>query len=297
MQVGFIGLGAMGLPMARRLLQGGWDLTVHNRSPDAVRALVAEGARAAGSPAEVATYTDVVVTMLPTEAAVEEVALGEAGVVAAMTPAALLVDCSTVSPSAVLRIGHELADYGTEAVDAPVSGGVPGAEAGTLSVMVGASDTAFAQIRPLLTAFGSTIIHVGGQGAGQTAKAANQIVVAGILQALSEAIVLLDATGVDTAAALEAIQGGLGGNRVLELKKATLLARDFTPSGRAELHHKDLGIALAIARHHDVSLPVTALIDQFFAALAAQGLATLDQSALLALADRLSGRAARDGPG
>jgi 2-hydroxy-3-oxopropionate reductase len=289
MQVGFVGLGAMGLPMARRLLQAGHALTVYNRSRSPVQVLAEEGAREARSAEEVAAASEVVFTMLPSEAAVLEVTLGEASVVTASPPAAVLVDCSTVSPSTVTKMVVGLIAHGTQVVDAPVSGGVLGAEAGSLAIMAGGSPGTVGRVWPLLETLGSTVVHVGPSGAGQTVKAANQVVVASILQGLSEAIVLLDAAGADTSAALDAIGGGLGASRVLEHKKASLLARDFTPSGRAELHHKDLGIALAIARAHDVSLPVTALVDQFFAALAAQGRSGWDHSALLALADQMSG--------
>ena len=289
-RVGFIGLGAMGLPMARRLIEAGHELIVHNRSQEAVQQLQDVGAQSARSPADVASRSNVVLTMLPTEEAVVEVVLGEDGSVRHGTPAPqVLVDLSTVSPATVRLLADGLRPAGTAVVDAPVSGGVAGAVEGSLSVMVGGEQAIVDRVRPLLEVFGSAMFHVGPSGAGQIVKAANQVLVASIIQGLSEAIVLLDSAGTDTVEGLEAISRGLGANRLLDLKKAALLTRDFTPGGRAALHRKDLAIALAIGRDHEVFLPVTAVIEQLYTALAAQGFGDLDHTALLGLADLLAG--------
>ena len=287
-RLGFIGLGAMGAPMALRLVDAGHDVVVHNRSSAAVRRLEEAGAEPAGSAADVAAHASVVFTMLPTEAAVIEVVVWAGASIRQARPVPnVVVDLSTVSPATVAILADGLGS-GTAVVDAPVSGGVAGAIEGRLSIMDGGDATVIERMRPIREIFGPTM-HVGPSGAGQTVKAANQVLVASIIQGLSEAIVLLDAAGADTPAALEAISRGLGGNRVLDVKRASLLARDFTPSGRAELHRKDLGIALALGRDHQVFLPVTALIEQLYTSLAAQGRSDLDHTALLSLADQFSG--------
>lgn len=288
--LGFVGLGAMGLPMARRLLGAGHDVTVHNRSEPPILRLEAHGATRADTPADVAARSDVIFTMLPTEEALLDVALGSDGLHAGARPRQVLVDSSTVSPATVSAVAAGLAAHDVAMVDAPVSGGVQGAIDGTLSVMVGGFDESVDRVLPFLKVFGSAVVHVGHLGAGQTVKAANQILVAGIIQALSEAIVLLDATGTDAVAGLEAISHGLGANRLLDLKKASLLARDFEPGGRAELHRKDLRIALDIGRRHRVYLPLAAAVDQLFTALAARGMGERDHTALLGLQDEFSGR-------
>lgn len=289
--IGFVGLGAMGAPMAGRLLAAGRSMVVHNRSEAAVRRLEDQGAIRADTPAAVAQHAPVVFTMLPTEQAVVDVVLGDEGIHAGARAGHVVVDLSTVSPQTVHAIAASLAGAGVAVVDAPVSGGQQGAVDGSLSIMVGGDNDDVERVRPLLEVLGTLVLHVGKSGSGQTVKAANQVLVAAIIQGLSEAITLLDASGADTATALQAIRGGLAGNRLLDLNAAALLARDFTPGGRAHLHRKDLGIALAIGRERTVYMPVTAAIDQLFTALEAQGLADLDHSALLKLAETMSGRA------
>src|ERR687891_66066 len=290
MQVGFIGLGVMGRPMVRNLLARKFPVVVHNRARGPVDELVNEGAEAARGPGDIAQRSDVGITMLPNSVAVEEVVLGEDGVLGSAKPGLIIVDMSTVAPSTSRRVAEECSERGVSALDAPVSGGERGAIEGALSIMVGGSEETFTQVRDVLGAMGKTIVHVGPPGAGQTVKAANQLLVAGIIELVGEAITLLEASGVDPEPALNVIAGGLAGNRILDLKAASMLARDFTPGARVDLHHKDLGIVMDLARQHDVSLPVTALVAQLMSALRATGRGSLDHTALMLIIEELSGR-------
>lgn len=197
---------------------------------------------------------------------------------------------STVRPQTAVAVATAAAAIGVHALDAPVSGGETGAIEGTLSIMVGGEAAAVSAARPVLAAMGTTIVHVGPAGAGQSVKAANQLVVAGIIQLIAEAIVLLEASGVDAQAGLQVLAGGLAGSRLLERKGGAMLARAFTPGFRVDLHHKDLGIMLAAARETGAAVPVGALVAQLMAALRAQGDGALDHTALLRLVERLSGR-------
>jgi 2-hydroxy-3-oxopropionate reductase len=280
--IGFIGLGVMGAPMAENLVKAGYDVVAHTRRPKR------SGARLVASVAEVARGADVVITMLPDSPDVTSVVLGPDGVIANAAPGLLVIDMSTVTPATAREIA---AAPGIRALDAPVSGGEQGAIEGTLSIMVGGSDADFAAARPILAALGTTIVHVGPAGSGQLVKAANQLVVAGTIELVAEAIVLLEASGVDPAAGLRVLGGGLAGSTVLNRKGASMLAREFAPGFRVDLHHKDLGIMLDAAREAGAVVPVGALVAQLMAALRAQGDGGLDHSALLRLVARLSGRA------
>jgi 2-hydroxy-3-oxopropionate reductase len=291
--VGFIGLGIMGRPMATNLVKAGFDVVGYNRSPDKVAALVAAGGRRAEDVAAAARDADVVVTMLPDSPDVEAVALGEHGVLATAREGALYIDMSTIRPDVSARIAGAGRDRGLRVIDAPVSGGEAGAVEASLSIMVGGEAADFEAAKPVLQAVGRTIVHVGPAGAGQTVKAANQLIVAGTLELVAEAIVFLEAYGVDTRAALEVLGGGLAGSSVLARKGAGMLAREFQPGFRLELHHKDLGIAQAAAREAGVVIPLGALVGQLVAALVAQGDGGLDHSALLRLVEELSGRSKR----
>lgn len=288
--IGFIGLGIMGGPMAANLVRAGFDVIGYNRSPAAVRRLVAAGGRAADSVTAAVRDVDVVVTMLPDGPDVTSVALGDGGIVDTGKPGLLYIDMSTIQP----QVARDVADAGRakdiHVLDAPVSGGEQGAIDGTLSIMVGGDAASMAMAEPVLAALGATIVHVGPAGAGQTVKAANQLVVAGIIELVAEAIVLLEQSGVDAAAGLRVLAGGLAGNRVLDRKAEAMLARRFTPGFRVDLHHKDLGIALAVAREAGVVVPLGAVVAQLMAALRAQGHGSLDHTALLALVAGLSGR-------
>jgi 2-hydroxy-3-oxopropionate reductase len=229
--------------------------------------------------------------MLPNHPQVEDVVLGEGGVLALAAEGALLVDMSTIRPETSVAVAKAAAERGIRVLDAPVSGGEAGAKQASLSIMVGGDEADFAAARPVLDVVGKTVVHVGPHGAGQVVKAANQLVVGGIHALVAEAIVLLEASGVDAKAGLDVLAGGLAANRVLDLKRERMIAREFAPGFRIDLHHKDMGIALAAARQADVALPVTGLIAQLIAAGRAQGYGSLDHSALLKVIENLSGRA------
>jgi 2-hydroxy-3-oxopropionate reductase len=287
-RIGVIGLGIMGRPMARNLLQAGFSLTVHNRTPAKAAELEAEGATPAASPAEVASQAGLVITMLPGPAEVQTVMTGEDGVLAGARPGTLVVDTSTSSPALARELAERARPGGVQLLDAPVSGGPEGAQGGTLSIMVGGEPADVERARPVLEVLGATVVHVGGHGAGQVVKACNQIVVALIIQAVSEALVLGAKAGADPAAVLRVLSGGMAANRLLELRSAKLLEHDFRPGGRVRYHHKDLGIALATARELGVALPATALVDQLFAALEARGQGDQDHLALLTLIEEFA---------
>ncbi|MEU8228704.1 2-hydroxy-3-oxopropionate reductase [Actinoplanes sp. NPDC048967] len=289
--IGFIGLGIMGSPMAANLVKAGYDVAGHSRGRAGLDRLAAAGGRPVRDVAEAVAGADVVVTMLPDSPDVEQVVLGPGGVLAHARPGTLLIDMSTVRPRTARTVAAAVADRGVRALDAPVSGGEQGAVEGTLSIMVGGAEADAEAARPVLEALGTTIVHVGPAGAGQTVKAANQLVVAGTIQLVAEAIVLLEAAGVDAGAGLRVLAGGLAGSTVLDRKAAGMLARSFTPGFRVDLHHKDLGIMLEAAREAGAVVPVGALLAQLMAALRAQGDGGLDHTALLRLAERMAGRA------
>jgi 2-hydroxy-3-oxopropionate reductase len=288
--IGFIGLGIMGAPMAANLVGAGYQVTGYNRSPEKVQPLVRVGGKPAGSIAEATADAEVVVTMLPDAPDVRDVVLGPGGVLEHAAPGLLLVDMSTIAPEASVEIAQAARERDVRVLDAPVSGGEQGAVDGSLSIMVGGETADFEGARGVLEAMGGTIVHVGGHGAGQTVKAANQLVVAGTLSLVGEALVLLQASGVDAERALQVLAGGMAGSTVLDRKAATMLARDFRPGFRVDLHDKDMGIALATAREAGVSLPVTGLVAQLVAGARAMGYGALDHSALLRVVEQLSGR-------
>jgi 2-hydroxy-3-oxopropionate reductase len=282
--VGFIGLGIMGRPMAKNLMDAGYELVVHNRSPEKAEELAEEGnATAAGSPREVAEACDIVITMLPDSPDVEAVVAGEDGVLEGLREGALLVDMSTISPVVTEELSEKVRNQGASMLDAPVSGGDVGAIEGALSIMVGGSEEDFERARPLFDVMGKVATHVGPSGAGQVVKACNQIVVALTIEAVSEALVLGSKGGVAPEKLVEALSGGLAGSAVMEAKKEKFFSHDFEPGFRIELHHKDLGIALAAGREYGVALPVTAIVDQMLEASKAKGRGDRDHSALLTL--------------
>jgi 2-hydroxy-3-oxopropionate reductase len=288
--VGFIGLGIMGKPMARNLAKAGYDLVIYNRSRDDVDTLLAEGAQfqAAGSPREVAERTTGVITMLPDSEDVRDVVFGSEGLLPAIGKEHLLIDMSTIAPATSVEVNAALREQGGHALDAPVSGGDKGAIAGTLSIMVGGEAEDFQRAMPLFEAMGKTIVHVGGAGAGQIVKACNQIVVAINYAAVSEALVLGAKAGVDPDKIVQVLSGGLAASRVLELKGASMIAHNFEPGFRIDLHRKDLNIALATARASAAPVPVSAVVAQLFEALAAAGRGDLDHSALLTVYEELA---------
>jgi 2-hydroxy-3-oxopropionate reductase len=288
--VGFVGLGNMGRPMAMNLVKAGFDVVGFNRHPEPIQDLVGAGGRGASSTAEVTRDADIVITMLPDSPDVLQVALGEGGVVENARPGLLYIDMSTVKPSTAQQVAEAGKDRGVRVLDAPVSGGEQGAIEGTLSIMVGGDTADFEAARPVLEVVGRTIAHVGPHGAGQTVKAANQLLVAGIIELVGEALTLLSASGVDLDASIRVLSGGLAGNRILEQKAAKMLAHDFKPGFRVDLHLKDLAIVLATARDVGVALPVTGIVDQLMGAVRAQGGGSLDHGALLSVVEGLSGR-------
>ncbi len=287
--VGFIGLGIMGKPMAKNLMEAGYDLVVNNRSPEKAEELAGEGATAAATPREVAEGCDVVITMLPDSPQVEEVLAGEDGVFEGVREGALIVDMSTISPVVTESLAKGAKEKGASLLDAPVSGGDVGAIEGTLSIMVGGSEEDFERAKPLFEVMGKTVTHVGPTGAGQVTKAANQIVVALTIEAVSEALVLGSKGGVAPEKILDVLGGGLAGNKVMEVKREKFLSHTFDPGFRSELHHKDLGIALAAGREYGVALPVTAIVDQMLLTMRRKGWGGEDHSALLRIIEDQSG--------
>ncbi|MBC6463277.1 2-hydroxy-3-oxopropionate reductase [Actinomadura sp. HBU206391] len=288
--IGFIGLGIMGGPMAANLVRAGHTVLGYDLGEARVEALVRAGGRAATDVAD-ASAADVVITMLPDSPDVEAVALGEGGVLEHAKPGALYIDMSTVRPETARRLAQAAAVKGVRTLDAPVSGGEPGAIEGRLSIMVGGLREDFDEALPLFDVLGATIVLVGPAGAGQTVKAANQLVVGGTYALVAEALVLLEASGLDGKTGLDVLAGGLAGSRILELKRESMVERRFAPGFRIDLHHKDMGIAIAAARDAEVALPMTGLVAQLVAAARSQGHGALDHSALLKVIENLSGRA------
>ena len=291
-RIGFIGLGIMGKPMARNLLRAGYELVAHNRSQAALDELRAEAPQAvtvADSPRAVAQQAAVVITMLPDSPDVRAVVFGPDGLLEGIQSGALLIDMSTIAPATAIEVDTALRAKGASALDAPVSGGDKGAIAGTLSIMVGGVEADFQRALPIFQALGKTIVHVGASGSGQIVKACNQIVVAINYAALSEALLLGGKAGVDPIKILEVLGGGLAASRVMEVRGANMLARNFQPGFRVDLHRKDLAIALATGREQHVPLLTTALVAQLYDALAAGGRGDLDHSALILLLEEMAG--------
>jgi 2-hydroxy-3-oxopropionate reductase len=287
--IGFIGLGIMGNPMACHLARAGHTVIGYNRSPGRAAALIDAGGAEAESIAEAVKDADVVAVMVPDSPDVQDVLLSEGGVFAHAQPATLVIDFSSIRPDVTTQLAEEATQRGLRLIDAPVSGGEPGAKNASLSIMVGATDDDFAAAKPILEIVGKTIVHVGPNGAGQTVKAANQLIVAGNIQLLAEAITFLHAYGVDLDAAVEVLGGGLAGSAVLKQKAPKMLAHDFDPGFRIELHHKDMGIVTSAAREAGVVIPLGAVVAQLMASALANGDGSLDHSGLLRGVERLSG--------
>jgi 2-hydroxy-3-oxopropionate reductase len=288
--IGFIGLGIMGKPMARNLAKAGYDLVIYNRSQDDIDTLLAEGDQfqAAASPREVAERTKAIITVLPDSPDVRNVVFGDNGLLSAIGPGHLLIDMSTIAPATSIEVKDALTERGARALDAPVSGGETGAINGTLSIMVGGETADFQRAMPLFEAMGKTIVLVGGPGAGQIVKACNQMVVAINYAAVSEALVLGAKAGVDPNKIVEVLSGGLAASRVMDLKGANMIAHQFQPGFRIDLHRKDLGIALATASANGIPVPATALVGQLFESMAAAGRGDLDHSALVTAYEELA---------
>ncbi|QBI53323.1 2-hydroxy-3-oxopropionate reductase [Streptomonospora litoralis] len=285
--IAFIGLGIMGLPMAANLVSAGFTVRGYDRSPQQADRLAGKGGTAAATPAEAVSGADVVITMVPDSPDVEEAVFSTGGVFDSAAPGTLVVDMSTVRPDTARAVNEEGAKRGLRVLDAPVSGGEAGAVEGVLSIMVGGDPADFDAAAGVFAPMGSAVL-VGPAGAGQTVKAANQLIVAGNIQLVAEALVFLEAHGVETEAGLRVLNGGLAGSTVLTRKAESMRHRRFEPGFRIELHDKDMGIVTAAAREVGVPVPMGALVAQFIGALKAQGHGGLDHSALLKLVDQLA---------
>ena len=289
--IAFIGLGIMGRPMALNLLRAGHRLFVHARRAESMAPLIEAGAVGCSNPAQAARQAEVVFTMVSDTPDVEQVILGtgdDHGVLAGVVAGALVVDMSTISPSATRNLAARISEQGAEMLDAPVSGGEAGAVAGTLSIMVGGSAAAFARVRPLFEVLGKNIVHVGANGAGQVAKGCNQVVIAQTLLGVGEAFMLAKASGVDPAKVREALLGGFANSKVLEVHGQRLLEGNYVPGFKARLHQKDMRIVLETAQALGIGLPGTAQFAQFLNALVGQGMGEMDSSAVFGLQERLS---------
>lgn len=279
--VAFIGLGAMGGPMARHLMRAGYPLTVYARRPEATQPFVAEGATAAASPRLAARNADIVFTNVTATKDVEAVLLGEGGVIEGARPGTIVCDMSTISAVATRRIAATLAAAGVDLLDCPVSGGVKGAEAATLAIMVGGKPAALARARPLLERLGSSIFHMGDSGAGQVTKACNQIVQVVTIQGVAEAMLFARANGVDCAGVVEALMAGFAGSKMLGLMGPKMAGRDFAAGIEARLHHKDFAMIAEMAEEQGLPLPATSLTYDQLSWLMAAGWGTMDTSNLL----------------
>jgi 2-hydroxy-3-oxopropionate reductase len=289
-RIGFIGLGIMGKPMALNLLRAGHALVVHSRSRPPVDEVVAAGAMDGGSPRGVAERADIVITMLPDSPDVRQVVLGAGGVLAGARAGQALVDMSTISPLVAGEVAEAARAKGVDTLDAPVSGGQKGAVEAALSIMVGGPRRVFDRVLPVLQAMGKNIVHIGETpGAGQIAKACNQIIVATTIMAVAEALTLARKAGVDVARVREALLGGFAQSRILDQHGQRILDRNFAPGFRIRLHRKDLAIALDAGRAYGVPLMATALIHEAMDAMIAQGHGDLDHSALARFVESLSG--------
>ncbi len=288
-RVGYIGLGIMGRPIALNLLKAGYPLRVYARRPEAMEPLVAAGAIACSSPREVAEQADVIFTNVSDTPDVEEVVLGSNGIVHGARPGAVVVDNSTISPSATRRIAAALQERGVEMLDAPVSGGQQGAIDATLSVMVGGPEAVFRRVLPLLEAIGRNIVHVGDSGAGQVAKACNQVVIAQTVAAVAEGLLLATAAGVDPAKVRQALLGGFAQSRVMEVHGQRMLDRNYAPGFMSRLHQKDMRIVLETAHELGLPLPGASLVAQYLHALVGGGEGHVDSSAIATVLERMAG--------
>lgn len=289
MKTGFIGTGAMGRPMILNLLAAGHEVAFYARRPEAAAPLAQAGAVACSSPAEVARNAEIVFTIVTTGEDVENLCFGANGLMEGFAPGSVLVDMSTIPPDTARSLAARLKQKGVAMLDAPVSGGEVGARAGTLAIMVGGDAEVLERVRPLFLAMGKTVVHIGGSGAGQVAKACNQMIMVAAIEACAEAFALAEKSGVDTAKVLAALSGGSAGSRVLDVMGARMVRRDFQAGIEARLHHKDFRIVLNEAHTLGVPLPIAAQVWQQLNALMAQGLAKEDTSCLLKVVERTSG--------
>jgi len=289
LSVGYIGLGIMGKSIAHNILKAGFSIVVYNRSLPAVQELVAEGAKQAGSPAEVANQVDVVFTNLPDTPDVEMVVLGKRGILEGAHKGLIYVDNSTIKPSTSRRIAEILAEKKVLTLDAPVSGGDIGARQGTLAIMVGGPEEALNKVMPVFQAMGKTITHVGEAGAGQIAKACNQIMVAAQMVAMGELLIFAQKSGADPQKVVEAIRGGAAQCWTLDVKPPRLFNGNRNPGFKAYMQAKDLNIVMETARQYGIPLPSTAINSQLFNAMVEMGMKDLDNSAVIGIIEQLAG--------
>jgi len=287
-RVGYIGLGIMGKSMARNILKAGFPLIVHNRSQESVEELVSEGASGASSPKEVASQVDVVFTNLPDSPDVELVALGPDGVIEGAREGLVFVDNSTIKPATARLISKKLGELGVSCLDAPVSGGDIGAQNGTLAIMVGGSEKTLEFVMLIFNVIGKTITHVGDSGAGQIAKAANQVMVAAQMVAMGELMILAKKAGADPERVVAAIQGGAAQCWTLDVKPERLFSGNRNPGFKAYMQAKDLGIVMDTAREYGISIPSASVNTQLFNAMLQMGMAELDNSAVIGVIETLS---------
>jgi len=295
-RIGYIGLGLMGKSMARNLLKAGYALSVHNRSQAAVKELVAEGAVRAASPRAVAEASDVIFTNLPDSPDVAQVVLGPDGIIEGAPSGSIFIDNSTIKPETARQIAAELEAKGIHALDAPVSGGDVGAREGTLAIMVGGPREAYERALPVLQAIGKSITYVGESGAGQVAKVCNQIMVAAQMVAMGELLLLAQRAGVSPSRVIDAIQGGAAQCWSLDVKPPRLFAGDRQPGFKAHMMHKDLGIVLDTARTYGMPLPSASLHTQLYEAMLQLDMRELDNSAVLAVYENLTGEKLQEKP-
>jgi 3-hydroxyisobutyrate dehydrogenase len=288
-KVGFIGLGIMGMPMARNLLKAGFEVVAYNRTASKAEALAREGARKASSPKELAIECPVVITIVSDTKDVESVILGKDGVIEGARPGSVVIDMSTISPKATREIAARLKGKGVSMLDAPVSGGDVGAIKATLSIMVGGDGEAFERCRPILEAMGENIVHVGGNGMGQTVKLMNQILVVGNLNAVVEALVFAQKSGADLEKAITAVKGGAAGSWQLANLGPRIIKRDFSPGFMVDLVQKDLRLVMEAAAEMKLPLPVTSLINQLYYSLQGSGEGRSGTQALVKTLERLTG--------
>ena len=289
LSIGYIGLGLMGKSIARNILKAGYPLVIHNRSQPAVDELAAEGALPATSPAEVAAQVDIVFTNLPDTPDVEKVVSGAQGIIAGVHPGLVWVDNSTIRPAAARLLSLILAEKDTLSLDAPVSGGDIGARNATLTIMVGGPAEALEKAMPVFKVMGKTITHVGEAGAGQVAKAANQIMVAAQMVAMGELLIFSQKAGVDPVKVIEAIKGGAAQCWTLDVKPPRLFSGNRAPGFKAQMQAKDLNIILETAREYGIPLPSAAVDAQLYSAMLQNGLGNQDNSAVIAVLEKLAG--------
>lgn len=287
-EIGFIGLGIMGKPMAQNLLKAGYSLVVYDLMQEPIEELLKNGAVKAGSPADVARQAKVIITMLPDGPEVEEVVCGSKGILEEVETGSIIVDMSSIAPPVTLRIGKLLHKKGVHFVDAPVSGGEPGAVAGTLAIMVGGEEEIVERVRPVLEKMGKSVIRVGELGSGQTTKLVNQILVGIHIQAMGEAFILAKKAGVDLQAVFEAVKGGLAGSNVLNAKIPLVLARNFKPGFKMKLHQKDLRNALSTAKELGLNLPITTAVQDLLSNLIEAGKGEDDHGGLVQAVETLN---------